>query len=58
MTEKLNWTRAQIRSAAIVAKEHNVAIKLNADGSLQVSPFNSSDTSPGMEHARKKVIRM
>ncbi|MHC1547799.1 hypothetical protein [Phyllobacterium sp. K27] len=58
MTEKLNWTRAQIRSAAIMAKEQNVAIRLNADGSLQVSPYEPKDAPAAVEPTKTKVIRM
>lgn len=39
MTEKLKFTRAQMRNAAIVAKEEGVSITLAPDGSMSVLPF-------------------
>ncbi|SFJ54280.1 hypothetical protein SAMN04515648_4509 [Phyllobacterium sp. CL33Tsu] len=38
MTEKLRFTRAQIRNAAIIAKDEGVQIELKPDGSLSIVP--------------------
>ena len=38
MTDKLRFTRAQIRTAAIIAKDEGVSIELKADGSLSIVP--------------------
>lgn len=38
MTAPLRFTRAEIANAARIAKEHNVAVKLDKDGSLIVIP--------------------
>lgn len=38
LREKLKFTRAQIRTAAIIAKEQGVNVRLDADGSLSVQP--------------------
>jgi hypothetical protein len=44
MTKSLIWTAGQIRAAAKVAKEQNVVIKLEADGSLRIIPILPDDT--------------
>ncbi len=38
MTEKLKFTRAQMRNMAIIAKEEGVDVILSPDGSLSVKP--------------------
>lgn len=38
MTEKLKFTRAQIRNMAIIAKEEGVNVMLSHDGFLSVQP--------------------
>lgn len=38
MTEKLKFTRAQMRNMAIIAKEEGVSVTLAPDGSLSVLP--------------------
>lgn len=38
MTDKLRFTRAQIRTAAMVAKDEGVSIELRADGSMSIVP--------------------
>lgn len=38
MTDRLRFTRAQIRTAAIIAKDEGVSIELKADGSLSIVP--------------------
>lgn len=38
MTVRVAFTRAQIRSAAIIAKDEGVQIDLNPDGSLSIVP--------------------
>lgn len=40
MTDKLRFTRAQIRNAAVIAKDEGVRIKLDPDGSIFVFPDN------------------
>lgn len=45
MTEKLKFTRAQMRSAAIIAKEEGVSITLTPDGSMSVLPVIPTDTA-------------
>jgi hypothetical protein len=39
MTKPLTWTASQIRAAAKVAKEQNVVIKLEANGSMHIIPI-------------------
>lgn len=43
MTEKLKFSRAQIRNVAIVAKEEGVSITLKPDGSMSVLPVTHTD---------------
>lgn len=38
MTEKLRFTRAQIRCVASIARTEGVGVKLNPDGSIVVFP--------------------
>lgn len=38
MTDKLRFTRAQMRNAAIIAKDEGVCIQIHADGSMMVTP--------------------
>lgn len=38
MTEKLRFTRAQMRNMAIIAKEEGVSVTVKPDGSLSVLP--------------------
>ncbi|MBX8811099.1 hypothetical protein HBA91_00495 [Ochrobactrum sp. MR34] len=55
--EKMRYTRAQIRSAAIIAKEQGVSVRLEADGSLSVQPAPLTDTYPHLiEH--KNIVRL
>lgn len=40
MTEKLRFTRAQMRNMAIIAKEEGVSVTVKPDGSLSVLPVS------------------
>lgn len=57
MTEKLKYTRAQIRNAAIVAKEEGVSIRIDSDGSITVSP-SVNDNTEDNSVAHREVIRL
>jgi len=57
MTDKLRFTRAQIRTAAIIAKDEGVSIELKADGSLSIVPTipaNHNQTPT----IKKEVVRL
>lgn len=45
MSEKLKVTRAQMRSAAVIAKEEGVRITLAADGTLSVHPVTAAEAT-------------
>lgn len=45
MSEKLKFTRAQMRSAAVIAKEEGVRITLAADGTLSVHPVSATEAA-------------
>jgi hypothetical protein len=51
MTEKLRFTRAQIRNAAIIAKDEGVSIDLKPDGTLSIVP-----TIP-TNHSEEPVVK-
>ena len=55
--EKMRYTRAQIRSAAIIAKEQGVSVRLEADGSLSVQPAPLTDTYPLLSE-QKNIVRL
>lgn len=38
MTEKTVWKPAQIRAAAVIAKQQNVVIELRPDGTVAILP--------------------
>ncbi|MCG7508847.1 hypothetical protein [Mesorhizobium retamae] len=45
MTSRLNFTPAQMRAAAKVAKEFGVSVRLEPDGAVVVSPSSSEPIS-------------
>lgn len=57
MTDKLRFTRAQIRSAAIIAKDEGVNIELRPDGSLSIVPAipTNHNQTPAI---KKEVVRL
>lgn len=57
MTEKLKYSRAQIRNAPIVAKEEGVSIRIDTDGSITVSP-SVNDNTEDNSVAHREVIRL
>lgn len=57
MTEKLKFTRAQMRNMAIIAKEEGVAVILSPDGSLSVRPASPHDLVKATNEP-KGVIRL
>lgn len=56
MSERLKFTRAQIRNAAIIAKEEGVSIRLLSDGSLYVLPTANEILNPQQDN--KNIIRL
>lgn len=40
MTRSLRFTKAEISNAALIARSHGVAVKLDRDGSILVFPDN------------------
>lgn len=47
MTERVRFTRTQMRSMAKIAKEEGVSVTLKPDGSLSVLPASAaSETRP------------
>lgn len=42
MTEKLRFTRAQMRNMAIIAKEEGVSVTVKPDGSISVLPVSAA----------------
>lgn len=57
MTEKLRFTRAQMRNMAVIAKEEGVKIIIAPDGSLSVLPFIQTETSK-MPIETKGIVRL
>lgn len=57
MTEKLKFTRAQIRNMAIIAKEEGVNVILSPDGSLSVQPATIQNSVKATNEL-KGVIRL
>lgn len=57
MTDKLRFTRAQMRNAAIIAKDEGVCIQLQADGSLLVTPVIPANHNPDPV-VKKQVVRL
>lgn len=55
--EKMRFTRAQIRNAAIVAKEQGVSVRLDIDGSLSVQPAPATDAFPHLID-QKNIVRL
>lgn len=51
MTSRLNFTPAQMRAAAKVAKEFGVSVRLEADGAIVVSP-----SAPPVRHDKQKGL--
>lgn len=57
LREKLKFTRAQIRTAAVIAKEQGVSVRLDADGSLSVQPAKQGDLHP-LSVEQKSIVRL
>lgn len=52
MTRALRFSRAEIANAALIAREHGVAVKLERDGSMIVFPdFNKKLSLDEQEEA-------
>lgn len=54
-SERYSWRRAAIRMAADVAKEKDVIIRLERDGSITVSPADISATDALREFIASKT---
>lgn len=57
MTDKLRFTRAQIRNAAVIAKQEGVSIRIDADGSITVAP-SANDNTEDNSIVQREVIRL
>ncbi len=45
MTKTARFTKAEIRNAAVIAREYGVTIKLEVDGSMVISPDTHKPTA-------------
>jgi hypothetical protein len=45
MTKTSRFTKADIKNAAVIAREYGVTIKLEVDGSMVISPANTEMTA-------------
>lgn len=49
VTRRPAFTQAQLRTAAKIAKEHGVSIRLEADGSITISPSSTPTTDDELD---------
>lgn len=58
MTQQPTFTQAQLRSAAKIAKEHGVSVRLDTDGSITISPSTTPAIFDGAARASDALARL